>query len=62
MAIPRPEYPNPQFERENWENLNGTWEFEIDKSNSGKDRKMYEAEKLNSEIIVHSALRVYFQA
>ena len=52
MAIPRPEYPNPQFERENWENLNGTWEFEIDKSNSGKDRKMYEAEKLNSEIIV----------
>ena len=37
MNIPRPEYPNPQFERKNWVNLNGTWEFEIDKSASGKD-------------------------
>ena len=24
-AIPRPEYPRPQFERETWINLNGTW-------------------------------------
>jgi succinyl-diaminopimelate desuccinylase len=30
MNIPRPEYPNPQFERKNWVNLNGEWEFEID--------------------------------
>ena len=52
MTIPRAEYPNPQFERTNWENLNGKWEFEIDKSNSGKDRRLYEAETLNREIIV----------
>ncbi len=52
MTIPRPEYPNPQFERTSWENLNGKWEFEIDKSISGKARRLYEAEKLNSEIIV----------
>ena len=52
MIIPRPEHPNPQFERANWENLNGKWEFEIDKSNSGKARKLYEKERLDSEITV----------
>ncbi len=51
MAIPRPEYPNPQFERKNWVNLNGKWEFEIDKSVSGEERKIYE-NKLSGEIIV----------
>lgn len=25
--IPRPEYPRPQFIRDKWLNLNGTWEF-----------------------------------
>src|SRR5512133_2707117 len=25
--IPRPEYPQPQFERAKWMNLNGIWEF-----------------------------------
>lgn len=52
MNIPRPEFPNPQFERANWENLNGVWEFEIDKSASGKDRKFYERESFDSSIIV----------
>lgn len=50
--IPRSEHPNPQFERADWQNLNGKWEFEIDKSNSGEERKLYEAEKLSGEIIV----------
>ncbi|MBQ4528505.1 MAG: beta-galactosidase [Clostridia bacterium] len=50
--IPRSEHPNPQFERENWESLNGKWEFEIDKSISGKARKLFEAEHLSGEIIV----------
>ncbi len=52
MKIPRPEHPNPQFERVTWENLNGKWEFEAAKSNSGKDRGLYNAEKLADEIIV----------
>ncbi len=52
MLIPRPEHPNPQFMRNNWENLNGVWEFEIDKSNSGKERRLYEAKKFTSEITV----------
>ena len=32
---PRPEYPQPQFEREDWLNLNGNWEFEFDDGNVG---------------------------
>ncbi len=34
-GAPRPEYPQPQFEREDWLNLNGNWEFEFDDSNVG---------------------------
>ena len=52
MYIPRPEHPNPQFERENWVNLNGEWEFELDRGNSGRDRKFYERTSLDSKIIV----------
>ncbi len=50
--IPRPEYPNPQFERSDWINLNGEWEFEIDSGRSGRDRKLYEAERLGGKITV----------
>ena len=30
IDIPRPEYPRPQFMRDAWENLNGTWKFSFD--------------------------------
>ncbi len=52
MNIPRPEHPNPQFERENWINLNGEWEFELDRGISGIDRKFHEREHLDSKITV----------
>ena len=52
MNIPRSEYPNPQFQRKNWSCLNGIWEFEIDKSNSGVARKLYEAESFEKSIVV----------
>jgi beta-galactosidase/beta-glucuronidase len=35
QEIPRPEYPQPQFEREQWVNLNGRWDFEFDDRNTG---------------------------
>src|SRR5579862_1649547 len=35
QPIPRPEFPQPQFEREQWLNLNGSWEFAFDDSNRG---------------------------
>ena len=34
-ALPRPEYPRPQFVRADWVNLNGTWTFEFDFGQSG---------------------------
>ena len=52
MSIPRAEHPNPQFERESWESLNGEWEFELDCGISGIDRKFYERTSLDSKIIV----------
>ncbi len=33
--IPRPEYPQPQFERDAWMNLNGPWQFDFDDQNAG---------------------------
>jgi len=38
MNIPRAEYPRPQFVREQWQCLNGEWEFEIDPGDSGLER------------------------
>ena len=35
-TIFRSEHPNPQFIRENWINLNGVWQFEVDSGRSGK--------------------------
>ncbi len=37
----RTEHPKPQFVRQNWQNLNGVWQFEIDKGVSGIERKLY---------------------
>lgn len=50
--IPRPEYPRPQFERAEWINLNGTWTYEFDLSNSGKNRQLTTAKQLSNTITV----------
>ena len=34
-AVPRPEYPRPQFRREYWINLNGEWRFAFDDEDAG---------------------------
>ena len=52
MNTPRQEYPRPQFERGAWINLNGEWDFEIDYSESGEDKKFYERSSLDSKITV----------
>ena len=52
MSIPRPEHPQPQWERENWENLNGEWEFEFDFGMSAKERELWKKEKFEHTIIV----------
>jgi beta-galactosidase/beta-glucuronidase len=35
---PKPEYPRPQSVRRDWLNLNGEWQFEIDRGDSGLER------------------------
>ncbi|MBI3471363.1 MAG: glycoside hydrolase family 2 [Candidatus Solibacter usitatus] len=34
-AVPRPEYPQPQFQRDQWISLNGRWEFDFDDQDTG---------------------------
>jgi len=36
------DYPRPQFVRNNWENLNGTWDFCFDDANVGEKEKWYQ--------------------
>lgn len=50
--IPRPEHPDPQFERARWENLNGTWDFAFDFGESGLERKLYEGGDFPEQIRV----------
>ena len=52
VPVPRPEYPRPQFVRDEWVNLNGTWSFEFNFSRSGMDRKLYESKGFDNEILV----------
>lgn len=46
------DYPRPQFVRNNWENLNGTWDFGFDDKNVGEAEKWYESFKGNLTIEV----------
>ena len=43
-GVPRPEHPRPQLQRSAWLNLNGTWQFEIDRSDTGRERGLLDAE------------------
>lgn len=51
-AIPRPEYPRPQFVRDEWLNLNGEWEFAFDDADEGLQLDWYDGRKLPDRIIV----------
>ncbi len=50
-VIPKAEHPNPQWERKNWKNLNGEWEFEFDFGKSAEAREVYK-NVLKDKIIV----------
>lgn len=53
MINVREEYPNPQWERKNWQCLNGVWKFDFDNGKSAVARKLYEnTDLLTKEIIV----------
>ena len=46
------DYPRPQFVRNNWENLNGTWDFGFDDANVGEKEKWYQEFKGDKKIQV----------
>jgi beta-galactosidase/beta-glucuronidase len=50
-AIPKPEHPRPQSVRRDWLNLNGEWQFEIDRGDSGLERGLRTRE-LSDRIVV----------
>lgn len=60
MSIPRCEHPKPQFERNNWINLNGEWDFCFDNGRSGIAREFYKNDvfdlKINVPFCVESKL------
>lgn len=49
--IYRTEHPKPQFMRENWQNLNGKWQFEFDRGSSGVSRGLFEENANFSRVI-----------
>ena len=51
-VTPRSEHPRPQFIREEWMNLNGPWQFELDLGNSGLERHWETKDVLKDEITV----------
>lgn len=52
VGCPRPEYPRPQFSRDEWVNLNGVWSYTFDFANSGVERHLYESTGFDDEIVV----------
>lgn len=51
-GMPRCDYPRPQWERAEWINLNGKWQFAFDFSRSGLERGMMEGGDYPLEILV----------
>ena len=52
VAQPRPEYPRPQFERTEWLNLNGTWTYAFDFSQTGEQRDWTKSQGFDGKILV----------
>ena len=50
--LPRSEYPRPQFEREYWVNLNGTWTYSFDFGQTGADRNFRNSKGFDGKITV----------
>ena len=50
--VPRPEYPRPQMRRDEWLNLNGVWQFEVDPGLSGQEKGWTSGRDFSGEILV----------
>lgn len=53
QEIPLPEHPRPDFERPQWQNLNGIWDFQFDSDNLGLNENWTKGQKrFNQKIMV----------
>lgn len=52
QSVPRPEYPQPQFQRSDWINLNGEWTCTFDFGKSGLEKNYTNSEGFNEKIMV----------
>ena len=52
LDTPKPEYPRPQFERNDWINLNGPWSYEFDFGVSGLERGLDKSQGFENTITV----------
>ena len=52
FAIPRAEYPRPQFERNAWINLNGEWTYSFDFGGSGLECEWFKSTGFDQKITV----------
>jgi len=52
-TIPLPEHPRPDFQRSTWKNLNGTWQFQFDADDVGREGQWFDGNAaFNQEINV----------
>ncbi len=51
-AVPRPEYPRPQFERSEWVNLNGEWSYTLDLNSVGLEKGYRSSDGFDGKILV----------
>lgn len=52
QAQPRGEYPRPQFERADWQCLNGDWTYEFDFVGSGMEKQLHQSKGFDKTITV----------
>lgn len=51
-TLPRAEHPTPQFERIQWQNLNGQWDYTFDYAGTGLERNLQQATSYADKITV----------
>jgi hypothetical protein len=53
QSIPLKEHPRPDFQRDQWFNLNGLWDFRFDPQNAGENEKWYDkSDSFDKKILV----------
>src|ERR1700752_5363158 len=52
VGVPRPEHPRPDFQRDQWLNLNGEWEFRFDQTDAGVKEQWFAKGEYDKKIVV----------